>query len=469
MARSQSTSAASDEPIHLAILGGGAAGCAAAEWAARHGARVTLCNSELALGGTCINVGCVPARTLMHAATLYHRATNNPFSGLVTQATLVDFPALMTQTRKLVESLQHEHFGDMLERLPGVDYRNAHARLISPTQIEVAGERIDVDRTLIATGSAPYIPEIEGLAGIDYLTNESLLAQRNCPASLIFLGTSDQGLMLAQTFSRLGARVIVLEERERILAGQAVDISEVLTASLREEGVHVVTDARVLRLKKKSDGMTEAVVQVGHGQRSFEADRLVFTARRPRSEHLGLDELGIKRDALGFIQVDETLQTNVAGIYAAGDVIGRSMYAYTAAHDASIAAHNAIMHTKMAGSYTAIPFVIYTDPQIACVGWDEAQARSHGFDVDVRLLPLSSVPAARAAYQTRGFVTLIRDRRSDHLIGARVVAAQGADLLMEAAMAIRYGLTVRDLAAMLHPSMTMSDAIRRAALAFEAD
>jgi len=275
------------------------------------------------------------------------------------------------------------------------------------------------------------------------------------------------GLAIVQIFVRLGVDVVVLESQADILeTNLGRDTIEHLMGYLREEGLKVHARAELTWVGTHSEGV-EVHVRKGSELEKFVADHLVITTdRRPRSSHMGLEEVGLLCDAQGFIQVNEAQQTHVANIYAAGDVTNRTFQAHHAAHEGTLAAHNAISSSARAGHDPSIPFVIYTDPEVAGVGWDEAQAQALGFDADARTLGLKDVLGARTVLRSRGFIKLIRDRRSDRLIGARIVAPQAAELIMKAVMAVRSGMTSRELAALSHPYMGMCGGIKRAAAAF---
>jgi len=462
---------ASREPdgLHLVIVGGGSAAFAAATRAAELGARATIINDRLPIGGTCVNVGCVPSKTLIRAAESLHRASHVRFDGIESSSRVADFGAVIRQKRDLVESLRQAKYLDVVADLPGVRIVQGRAKFVAPRTVEVNGERIAGDRVLMATGVSPHVPPIPGLADAGYLTNESLFELEELPESLIVLGGRYVALECAQAYARFGSRVTVLQRSDRILPSESADLTDALTGYLRAEGIEIVTGVTTDAVRR-SQGATVVETTVNGETRLFRASHLlVATGRQPNTSGMGLADVGIRLDKDGFLTVDDTLRTTATGVYGAGDVIGAPEFVYTAAYEGALAAENALTGSDRARDYTALPWVVFTDPQVAGVGLDEAQAREQGFDADVATLPLTHVPRSLAARDTRGFIRLIRDRSTDRLLGARVLAPEGSELLMELAVAIRFKITVTGLRQMFHPYLTLGEGVKLAAITFGKD
>ncbi len=461
--------------LHLLIVGGGSAAFAAATKAVELGAgRVTIVNDGLPIGGTCVNVGCVPSKTLIRAAEALHRAQQTPFDGIKVSGRMTDFKAVIEQKRLLVEQLRQAKYLDVVGDLEQVRIVKGRARFVDPHTVEVtpapgSGERITADRVLIATGVSPFLPPIPGLAESGYLTNESLFELEELPASLIVLGGRYVALECAQMMARLGTKVTILQRSDRLLPTETPDLTDALTGYLRGEGIEVVTGVRTQAVRR--DGEQVIVETHVDGQpRQFTASHLlVATGRRANTRNMGLEEAGITTDRNGFIGVDAAGQTCVRGVYAAGDVIGEPEFVYTAAYEGALAAENALTGAGRERDYTALPWVVFTDPQVAGVGLDEAQAAARGIDAEATTLPLSHVPRALAARATRGFIKLIRDRGTDRLLGARVLAPEGSELLMEIATAIKFKITVSQLRQMFHPYLTLGEGVKLAAITFGKD
>jgi len=454
----------------LVIIGGGSAAFSAALKAAELGARTVIINDGLPMGGTCVNVGCVPSKTLIRGAEALHRAAHPPtFAGIATSGRLVSFKEVIEQKRALVQELRQAKYADVIGDNERITFVKGRGRLVDAKTVATDSVKLKADAILIATGARPSLPPIAGLDTVPYLTNETAFELETLPESLLVLGGRYIALECAQMFARFGSRVTVLQRSDRILPDEAPDLTDALTGFLRDEGLEIVTGVSTRRVTQDKEGVVvEADV---HGQRrTFRATHLlVATGRTPNVEHVGLETVGVKTTARGAIAVNDMLQTSVPGIYAAGDVLGENMFVYAAAYEGSLAAENALNGARRKRDYTVLPWVIFTDPQVAGVGLDENQATAKGVDADVAVLPLSHVPRSLAARDTRGFIKLIRDRQTDRLVGARILAAEGSELLMEISLAIKFGITVRDLTACFHPYLTLSEGVKLAALAFTKD
>ncbi len=464
-----SNSCGSTDGMRLLIVGGGSAAFAAATRASELGAEVTIVNAGLPIGGTCVNVGCVPSKTLIRAAEAHHRAMHHGFDGLKANSSVTDFSAVIAQELELVAELRQGKYIDVVRDVPNIRILEGFATLLSDRSVEVAGETITADRLIIATGSSTFVPPIHGLEESGYLTNDTAFSLESLPESMVILGGRYIALETAQMFARFGSRVTVLQRSDRILPTESEDLTSALTGYLEDEGIRIVTGVSLQSVSRK--GSTVVVeADVGGERREFEASEiLVATGRKANSTGFGLEAAGVDLDRAGNVVVDDTLQTSVPGIYAAGDVLGDQMYVYAAAYEGALAAMNAVAGGADKRDYTALPWVIFTDPQVAGVGLDERQAIEQGNEVDVTTLPLSHVPRAIAARDTRGFIRLIRDAATDQLIGARILAPEGSELLMEVALAIKFGITATQLKESFHPYLTLGEGIKLATITFGKD
>ena len=453
----------------LVVLGGGSAAFAAAIAASEQGADVTLVNSGLPIGGTCVNVGCVPSKTLIRAAEAHHRASHHAFAGVESHSTVRDFAAIIGQKRQLVEELRQAKYVDVIARLANVRIVHGRGRFVAPLAVEVEGNRMQGDSFLIATGARPAIPALPGLADAGFLTNESAFELEDLPSDLIVVGGRYIALETAQMFARLGTRVTVLQRSARILPDEAEDLTAALTGFLAAEGISIVTGC-TLREVRRTNGEIIVTADVAGTAREFRAQHvLLATGRTPNTSDIGLESVDITSDRSGFIRVDDSLRTTNPRVFAAGDVIGEPMFVYAAAYEGSLAARNAISGENRRRDYRALPWVIFTDPQVAGVGLDLAQATAAGIDAQASTLPLAHVPRCLAARDTRGFVQLVRDRATDQLVGARILAPEGSELLMEIALAIKHGIPAAELAASFHPYLTLSEAVKLTAIGFARD
>lgn len=460
------------EDFDLVIVGGGSAGFAAAIRAHELGARVAIVNDGL-IGGTCVNVGCVPSKALIGAAEALHRPRRVPFAGIAAESRLADFGALMRQKDELLAELRRSKYEEVLAGLPRATYVPGHARLADRRTVAVGdlagGERrLRAGRILLATGASPAIPPIPGLADAGYLTSATALSLRALPESLLVLGGGYIAAELGQAFARLGSRVAILERGERLLRREGRAVAEALTTYLRAEGIAIHTGVAVRAVRRAGDRVHVEAEAEGRAVTFSASHLLVAAGRRPNTDGLGLEEVGVERTPEGGVAVDEHLETAVEGVFAAGDAI-RPFFVYAAAYEGALAAENALGNRKRARDYAGLPWVIFTDPQVGGVGQEEEEARAAGLDAEGVTLPLDLVPRSLVSRDTRGFIRLIRDRATDRLVGARILAAGGGELVAEASLAIKQGIPVAELAAAFHPYLTLSEGIKLAALQFRKD
>lgn len=457
----------STEGYDLIVVGAGSAGFAAAIAGAEQGARVALVGHGT-IGGTCVNIGCVPSKTLIRAAQGLHDARAvRRFAGLFAGGEVEDWNALRDQKDDLVANLRKKKYADLLSAYDSIHYVESKARLV-PGGVQVDGAQLRADRVIITTGARPAVPPIPGIHEVDPLTSTSALAQKDLPRSLIVLGGGYIGAELAQMFARLGVAV-TLVCRSRLLPAGEPEISEALARYFRDEGIVLECGITYRRVRSTEHGVV-VVVADGQGERTLDSERLlVATGRSPNVEGLGLEACGIAQAKNGAIEVDDQMRTNRPGVYAAGDVTTKDQFVYMAAYGARIAALNALTGDTKRYDAAAMPAVVFTDPQVATVGLTEASARRSGFDVQTSVLTLDHVPRALAARDTRGLVKLVRERRSERLLGAHLLAPEGADAIQTAALSIKCGLTSRELAETIFPYLTTVEALKLSAQAFEKD
>ena len=452
----------------LVVIGSGGAAFGAALRAAELGATVAMVERGT-LGGTCVNIGCVPSKTLIRAAESLHRAQRSPFSGLEVKGRVADFAQLVSQKDSLVQGLRQTKYADVLGGIPNVTFFEGHAAFRGKDSVAVGDATLTARRFVIATGARPKPPEIPGLREAGFLTSTTVMELKELPRSLLVLGGRYIALELAQAFARLGSKVTVIQRSSHVLPTEDDDLTEDLAGYLREEGLDVLTGATTSRVSRDGRGY-RVEVEIAGERRVLEGEQLlVATGRTPNSDDLGLEKVGVARRNDGFVAVDETLQTSVPGVYASGDVIGEPMFVYTAAYEGSLAAENALNGAARTRDYSALPWVVFTDPQVAGVGLSEKRAREAGVEVDVAKLPMRHVPRALAARDTRGFVKLLKRRGTEELVGAVLLAPEAGDIVMEVALAIRYRIPASDLASAFHPYLTNAEAIKLAAQTFQKD
>lgn len=454
----------------IAIVGGGSAGFAAAIHAADLGASVALVEGST-LGGTCVNVGCVPSKTLIRAAETSYRRVHHPFEGIARSDGIPDWPAVRAQKDGLVSSLREAKYWNVLRAYDSVTLFEQRAEVMSDRTVRLAdGSTLEAPKLIVTTGASPWMPPIPGLAEASPLDSGTAMALDRIPASLVVIGGSSVGLELAQMFARLGVNVTVLEALPNVVPSEDADVGAALARYFRDDGLELHTGVTISRVEL-SEGVRTVVFRDESGAaRSVRgAQILVATGRRANTSGFGLEAAGVSVGTKREIVVDEFLQTSNPGIYAAGDVIGDPMLVYVAAYGGALAAENALSGNVRRYDLTALPKVTFTDPAVASVGLTAETARGRGIEPIVSTLGLEHVPRSLAARDTRGFIQLVADGATRRILGAHILAAEAGEMIAEPALAIKLGLTIEDLASTFHPYLTLSEGVKLAAQAFSKD
>lgn len=451
----------------VAVVGAGSAGFSAAITAAELGARVALIGHGT-IGGTCVNVGCVPSKTLIRAAEAVHGGhAARRFLGLGGSVVLEDWSALAASKDDLVADLRQKKYSDLLPAYEGVTYIEGKAGFADGTLL-VGDAPMTTGKIILAMGARAAVPLIPGLDNVPYLTSTSALALDHLPKSLLVIGGGVIGVELGQMFARLGVAITICC-RSRLLPEMDLEVGTALQTYLEAEGVQVCTGIGYQRIAQVAGGI-ELTCKGRADDLAITAEQvLIATGRRPNSDGFGLEERGISLGRGGGIIVDDYLETSVPGIYAAGDVTGRDQFVYMAAYGAKLAARNAVEGNQHRYDNSAMPSVVFTDPQVASVGLTETAARVEGLDVKVSLLPLDAVPRALAARDTRGLIKLVADKASDRLLGGQIMAPEGADSIQTLVLAIKHGMTAADLGATIFPYLTTVEGLKLAAQTFDMD
>ncbi|KGH21601.1 mercury(II) reductase [Comamonas thiooxydans] len=458
----------SECPLQIAVIGSGGAAMAAALKAVEHGAHVTLIEHGT-IGGTCVNVGCVPSKIMIRAAHIAHLRRESPFDGGV-KATVpaIERSKLLAQQQARVDELRHAKYESILDGNPAITVLHGEARFKDNQRLVVrlndGGERVvPFDRCLVATGASPAVPPIPGLKESPYWTSTEALVSDTIPEHLAVIGSSVVALELAQAFARLGSQVTILA-RNTLFFREDPAIGEAVTAAFRTEGIQVLEHTQASRVAH-IDG--EFVLTTGHGE--IRADKLlVATGRTPNTRSLALDAAGVTVNAQGAIVIDKGMHTSTPHIYAAGDCTDQPQFVYVAAAAGTRAAIN-MTGGDAALDLSAMPAVVFTDPQVATAGYSEAEAHHDGIETDSRTLTLDNVPRALANFDTRGFIKLVIEEGSGRLIGVQAVAPEAGELIQTAVLAIRNRMTVQELADQLFPYLTMVEGLKLAAQTFNKD
>ena len=368
----------------------------------------------------------------------------------------------------LVATLRQKKYADLLPEYAGVDYIDDGPAQLVKGGVTVGGRTLTARKLIIATGGRPVLPTIDGIKDIGALDSTSLLELETLPKSLIFIGAGYIGAELAQMMSRMGVKV-TLVTRSHLLPGAEPDVSAALTDVFTAEGITLLTGLSYDSVRRDADGVTLRVMQDGKPV-EVTAEYLVSTAgRRANTSGMGLEELGVQTNAHGAIVIGEDMQTSVSGIYAAGDVTDRDQFVYMAAYGAKLAVKNAVLGEDNRYDNSAMPWVVFSDPQVAGVGLSEQQARDAGFDVKTSVVPLDQVPRALAARDTRGLIKLVADTATDKLLGGQIIAPEGSDTIQTLVMALKFGMTTKDLGATIFPYLTTVEGLKLAAQTFDKD
>jgi mercuric reductase len=467
----ENTDSGSNSDYDLIIIGGGSAAFSAMTTANELGLSVMLINGGLDIGGTCVNVGCVPSKHLIRAGESIHKASFSPFAGIETVAPKIDYAKIIQDKKELVKAMREKKYLKVAESVDNVTIVEGWAKFIDSKTIEVNNQTYSALKFLISTGASTNIPNIEGLEEVGYLTNISLFDLEDKPESLTIMGAGYIGLEMAQAFARLGVKVRILEFTDRVLRTQTEDISEEIQKQFALEGIEVLPNVRIQKVEKEGDDiLIHAKDPQGNPIELIEKGHLVVaTGTKPNTSKMDIEKAGVELTAKGHIKVNSKQETNLSNIYAAGDCTDTPAFVYTAAVEGKNAVLNAFSGAGKEADYSALPWVVFTDPQIAGVGLDEKEAEERGIPFEATSLEVVEIPRAAAALDTRGFVKLIRNTTNDKIIGARVVAPEGGELIMEAALAVKYGITATELAETFHPYLTMSEGIKIAAITFTKD
>jgi mercuric reductase len=456
------------QSLHVAIIGSGGAAMAAALKAVENGARVTLIERGT-IGGTCVNVGCVPSKIMIRAAHVAHLRRESPFdAGVSAAAPIVRRDRLHAQQQARVDELRHGKYESILKDTPAITVVHGTARFEDGRTLTVAlrdgGEQVVAfDRCLVATGARAAVPPVSGLKDTPYWTSTEALASDSIPRRLAVIGSSVVAVELAQAFARLGSHVTILA-RSKLFFREDPAIGAAVTAAFRDEGIQVLEQTQASQVAHVD---IEFVLATNHGE--LRTDQLlVATGRLPNTRNMNLEAAGVKLDEQGAILIDDHMRTSAPNIYAAGDCTDQPQFVYVAAAAGTRAAVN------MTGGDARIdlgtmPAVVFTDPQVATVGYTEAEAHLAGIETDSRTLTLDNVPRALVNFDTRGFIKLVAEAGSGRLLGVQAVTAEAGEIIQTAAIAIRARMTVHDLANQLFPYLTMVEGLKLAAQTFTKD
>ncbi len=462
----------SENKYDLVILGSGSTAFAAALRAQEFG-KTSVMTEERIVGGTCVNRGCLPSKNLIEAAKIIFDAKNPRYPGLTPAEMSFDFRELIRQKDEII----HDYRNKKYESLVGgkIAVEKGHAEFLDAHTVRINGKKLTGEKILIATGSRPVLPPIEGLEEVPYLTSDLLtnsetMELTECPKSLLIVGGGYIALELGQMFSRFGTEVTILERNQQLLAhGYEPETGRVIGKVFAEEEIRVVTNAEVKFLRTEGETVV-ATAQIGNDSQEFRAEKiLVATGRKPNTDKIAIEKSGVGLGENGDVLVNEFLQTNIPHIYAAGDVIGNRQNSQMAtpvgSQDGGIAAHNAFSgEPQRPVNHRVVPRAIFTDPQIGIVGMTEAEAVKAGHPCWCRPLPMRLTPRAGAIRDTKGFIKMVADAKTNEVLGVTMIGNSAGEVIHEAAMALRFRAKLDDFIELLHVYPTMAEALKIAAI-----
>jgi mercuric reductase len=462
----------------LVVLGSGSTAFAAALRAAEMGKTAVMTEART-VGGTCVNRGCLPSKNLIEAAKLVHEARHPRYPGIEPHDVRFDFGELIRQKDEVISVFRDKKYASLVDESDNIDIVRGRVAFADEGAVEVDGRRIEGEKFLVALGSTPVAPEIEGLEEVPYVTSDLLtnredMELKELPESLVVVGGGYVALELGQMFSRFGSRVTILERSNRLLKrGYEPEVGLALQRILREEGVDVRTNATVRRIRAIEGGVA---VELEGGDEVRVERLLIATGRRPNTEGVGLEQAGVETNGHGEVVVDEYLRTSVPYVFAAGDVIGNQLGSQMAtpvgAHDGTIVARNAFAENReemRTVDHSVVPRAIFTDPQVGLVGMTEEEGIARGHRCWCRTIPMELVPRAGAIHDTRGIIKMVADAETNRVLGVSMVGVNAAEVIHEAAMGLRFGATIDDFVDLLHVYPTMAEALKIAAISRRKD
>lgn len=458
----------SGDGSHVVIIGTGSGAFAAAIKAVEGGATVTLVERADIIGGTCVNVGCVPSKIMIRSAQLAQHQRHNAFDGLADSEPVIDRRALLAQQSARVDELRQAKYESILEGNDAIELVRGTASFkdsgtLVVTRPDGSEQILRADKFLIATGSSPAVPPVPGLQDVPYWTSTEALFAESIPEHLIVIGSSIVAVEIAQAYRRLGSQVTMLA-RTRLLSQEDPALGEGLTAAFEREDIRVLPGTSASRV----DYENQTFIVTIDGEMISGDALLVASGRPPNTADLNLAAAGVETINGGAIVVDDHMRTSAANVYAAGDCTTQPQFVYVAAAAGTRAAIN-MTGGDAALDLSAMPAVIFTDPQVATVGLSEADAREAGINVDSRTLGLENVPRALANFETDGFVKLVADADTNRLIGAQILAPEAGEMIQAAVLAIHNNMTVQELADQLFPYLTMVEGLKLCAQTFFKD
>jgi len=458
------------QKFDLIIIGGGAGAFAAAIRANELKAKTVIINAGLPLGGTCVNVGCVPSKTLLHAGEILHHAKHHGIPGIELEVKNFDFQKVVQDELLLVEKLRQEKYEKVLKNLEYVTFVEGKAKFVSETQVEVNGETLSAEKFIIAAGSTANVPPIEGIREVGFVTHIEALRLEKQPKELIVIGAGPVGLEFAQMFSRFGTKVTILQRGDSIFPHSEKALTDRLAEVLSKEGITIKTNAEVKSARKENAKKIISYLVNGKSEEVSGDEILLAAGKTPNTQGLGLDIVGVEISKQQAIVVNQYFQTSNKNIFAVGDVTNAPVrLETTAGREGTLAAENALKGTQLFIDYNTVPYAIFTDPQLAGVGFTEDEQMKQMGVCACRTVSFADVPKAIIIHRTEGMIKMAIHPQTKQILGVYILAPNASELIAEAMMLVKNKNTIDDVVNSLPMFPTLSEAIKIVALSFTKD
>lgn len=464
------------EKFDLIILGGGAGAFASAIKANELGAKTAMVNAGLPLGGTCVNVGCVPSKTLLKIGEIAYYGGHG-FASISGKLT-VDFEKAVEEELELVDKMRHDKYVEVLKNLKNVTHFEGRAKFVSKNEVEVdpsagsgqVGKKLQAEKFVIATGSTALPVPLKGLDKVSYITHIEALKLKKLPKSMVIIGAGPLGLEFGQMYHHFGTRVTILQKAQQVMPRTEPELSEALQKYLEEEGMTIFVNADSKSVRKEG-GEIIVTFEVDGQQHEARGEVLMFAAgKTPNTPDLGLQKAGVEVNDKQAIKVNDELQTSASNIFAAGDVIDKPLrLETTAGKEGNIAAENALSGSRRKMDYQAVPYAVFTTPNLAGVGKTDEEAVKSGISCNCNTFPFEFVPKAAIIKDTRGLVKIVIDNNTHQVLGVHILGPEAADLIHEAAMIVRNKMRLEDVIDTVHVFPTLSESTKLAAQSFFKD
>lgn len=456
------------DKYELIIVGGGAGAFAAAIAANDMGAKTAMINAGLPLGGTCVNVGCVPSKTLLKIGEIAYYG-NHGFKS-ISGGLRVDFTRAIEEELAIVDKLRHEKYVKVLSSLKNVSHFEGKAAFISKNEIEAESKKLFGEKFVIASGSTALPPSIEGIDKVDYITHIEALKLKKLPKSMVIIGAGPLGLEFAQMYHHFGAKITIIHKDQYVMPRTEPELSEALEKYLEEEGITIFTNAKTSSVRKEN-GKIVVTFEINSQKQEASGELLMIAAgKTPNTKDLDLQKVGLEINERGAIKVNDQMQTTASHVWAAGDVVDKPLrLETTAGKEGKIAVLNALEGKSRKMDYSAVPYAVFTTPNLAGVGKTDTEAIGGGLRCTCNTLSFEMVPKAAIINETRGLIKIVADNNTHQIYGIHILGPDSAELIHEATMIVRNQMTLEDVIDTVHVFPTLSESIKLAAQNFFRD